>query len=109
MIPVFRKPVAEIEYCITRLDNGVIHDLAWPNDAEMEEAFLAIGRTVVTGDAAANVEEQVHTCLFFCLNIITFIIKRIDAISCTINMMRICTFLREKSWYPKMKKVPQHS
>ena len=65
VILVFRKPVAEIEYCITRLDNGVIHDLVWPNDAEMEEAFLAIGRTVVTGDAAANVEEQVHTCLFF--------------------------------------------
>ena len=58
-ILVFRKPVAEIEYCITRLDNGVIHDLVWPNDAEMEVAFLAIGRTVITGDAAANVKEEV--------------------------------------------------
>ena len=67
VILVFRKPVAEIEYCITRLDNGVIHHLVWPDDVEMEEAFNAIGRTIITGDAAANVEEQVHTCLFFLL------------------------------------------
>ena len=75
VILVIRKPVAEIEYCITRLDDGVIHDLVWPNDEEMEKTFLAIGRTVITGDAAANVEEQVHI-YSFCLNIITFMINQ---------------------------------
>ena len=58
-LSIFRNTVAHIEYCITRLDNGVIHDLVWPNDAEMKEAFFAIGRTVISGDEAANVEEEV--------------------------------------------------
>ena len=54
-----RNSVSEIEYCITRLDGGYIHDLLTPSEAEMEEAFKSIGRTLLTGEAAESVQEEV--------------------------------------------------
>ena len=56
----YRKPVAEIEYCITRLDEGVIHDLFLPSEVQMKAAFMSIGRTLLTGKAAESVQEEVR-------------------------------------------------